>query len=323
MRQAMRNDARERGLTLLELVVVLAILGTLGTVMITQTAGLTGEARYEQTVRTLDQVQDALIGRQPAPGEDPTAVAPGFVADIGRLPLAGGDLNLAELWDREASATPPTEFSVQALTGLDNDLSLACGWRGPYIRLPVGADELNDGWGRAFDLFDDAGNAVAADADEIALISSAGPGVGSVFDATFEILFRDTTVNRTNGDPVVQLEFDLPAAAAAGANFFVVVRLYGPIGGEARVIGQSAVLTFTKSAPAGTDDPNQTQQVTFTGMPIGPKLLRAYQLASSTAPGDEVGEAGADLTAQNKSIARRVTVQQGGGQWPNLLLEGQ
>jgi len=128
-----RLRCRSRGLTLLELIVVLVILAALGTVMITQTTSLTGEARYQQTVRTLEQLQDAVIGRQPVGGEDPTGIGPGFVSDMGRLPEAVADgtaFTLAELWDRNLF-TDADLFAVRNLTGLDNDLQLASGWRGP------------------------------------------------------------------------------------------------------------------------------------------------------------------------------------------------
>ncbi|MEM8713501.1 MAG: prepilin-type N-terminal cleavage/methylation domain-containing protein, partial [Planctomycetota bacterium] len=88
MRIHARNAASHgsKGLTLLELVVVLAILSALGTVMITQSTSLAGEARYQQTVRTLEDLRDAIVGRLPAANEDVLAVAPGFVSDMGRLP---------------------------------------------------------------------------------------------------------------------------------------------------------------------------------------------------------------------------------------------
>ena len=213
-RPAIGYDPRQHGLTLLELLVVLLILAALGTVTLTQTTSLTDEARYEQTVRTLEQLQDAVIGRQPYANEDPTAVPPGFVADIGRLPLAGNNLNLSELWDRSAAAVDPDdpdtylpEFALQTLTGLDDDLEMASGWRGPYMRRPIGSSELNDGWGQPFGLEDEFEAAVDALGDPIARIGSAGSGQGDAFDPDparpFEVVFwREEEA----GPPVVDNE---------------------------------------------------------------------------------------------------------------------
>lgn len=309
-----RSNNVRSGLTLLELIVVLVILTTLGTVMLTQTAGLTGQARYDQTVRTLEQLQDAVIGRQPYAGEDPTSVPPGFVADIGRLPQAGSALNLAELWDREATSSPPTAFALQTLTGLDDDLQLACGWRGPYIRLAVGADELRNGWGQDFSLSHSDGTAVNAASDDIGAISSTGSGAGDSFDITLDdVVFTDSSSNTdlTTGQITFQFEYTLPSTPSITE--YAVVRLYGPVNGSAAVTAQSTVIT-------GTPGSTQSFTVNFSAadIPIGPKLLRAYQLTSAAAPATT-----ADLTSLNKSLVRRVTVLAGGATWPNLTLEGQ
>ncbi|MEM8884620.1 MAG: prepilin-type N-terminal cleavage/methylation domain-containing protein [Planctomycetota bacterium] len=314
MPRVARTEDRRRGLTLLELVVVLVILAALGTVMITQTAGLTGEARYEQTVRTLERLQDAVIGRLPLASEDPTAVPPGFVADVGRLPQAGTALDMSELWDRTATASPPTAFAVQTLTGLDNDLQMACGWRGPYVRLPIGSDELRDGWGRSFDLAASDGAAVAMAGDNIAAITTTAPGGGGPFDQPLtDVIFEDTsaTIDRTTGQVTLQLAFTLPTSPTGGS--YAVVRLYGPVNGAAAVVAQS-------SASLGVAGATQSVTVTFTpaDIPIGPKLLRAYQWNSATAP-----STAADLTARTKSLALRVTILADGAMLPNLELEGQ
>lgn len=304
-----------RGLTLLELIVVLVILAALGTVIITQTTSLADETRYRQTTATLEQLQDAVIGRTATAGEDPTSVAPGFVADVGRLPRADASLGMSELWDREApgAGAPPMPFAVQTLTGLDDDLQLACGWRGPYARLPIGSDNLSDGWGRPFTLLKSDGDVVDSAGDNIAAITSAGSGVGDVFDQPLDdVVFEDSSqsIDRTTGQVTLQLVFTLPPGSTDNQ---AIVRVYGPVNGRAAVVAQSDVITSV----AGT-----TQSVTVEFNPldisIGPKLLRAYQWDSATAPGTTD-----DLTSRTKSMARRVTVLAGGATWPDLELEGQ
>jgi prepilin-type N-terminal cleavage/methylation domain-containing protein len=300
-----------RGLTLLELIVVLVILTTLGTVMLTQTASLTGQARYDQSVRNLEIIREAVIGRQPATGEDPTAVPPGFVADVGRLPQAGPGLDLSELWNREATKIPPTLFSVQALTGLDDDLHIACGWRGPYVRLPAGSDDLRDGWGRPFDLWHSDESAVSDASDVIAAVSSAGSGAADSFDIPLDqVIFADSAGDQTTGSITLQLQLTLPAPAT---DTHAIVRLYGPVNGTAAVVAQSEALP-------GTAGMTQTVTVTFTpsNIPIGPKILRAYGWSSGVSPATT-----ADLTGRAKSSARRVTVLPGGATWPDLTLVGE
>ncbi len=308
------RTGRQMGLTLIEMVVVLIILATVGTAVITQTAGLTDQARFDSTALSLESLRDGIVGRSTLPGEDPTAVPPGFVADVGRLPEAGTDLDLAELWDREATATPPATFALQPLTGLDDDLELACGWRGPYIRWPIGSDEIRDGWSQPFDLFHRDGTTVDQASDVIGAISSAGSGVGDTFDVTLDdVVFVDDGegIDLTTGVLSLQVQFELPASPTQGQ--YVVVRVYGPDNGTAAVVAQS-------QAHQGTLGATQTITVDFTpdAVAIGPKLLRAYQWNSSTAP-----LLTDDLTAHPKSEARRVTVITGGTNWPDLSLEGQ
>jgi len=338
-----RLRCRSRGLTLLELIVVLVILAALGTVMITQTTSLTGEARYQQTVRTLEQLQDAVIGRQPVGGEDPTGIGPGFVSDMGRLPEAVADgtaFTLAELWDRNLF-TDADLFAVRNLTGLDNDLQLASGWRGPYVRLPVGASTLRDGWGGEYDLEDDAGVDVDAAGDPIGSVGSDGSGVGDAFDPAvpLEVVFADSSatpvIDQWNGSvpASMSIEFSLPATPTQTE--YGLVRLYGIRDGEPVVLFQSDVFSY----PPPMDGTRKTILVTFTdpdpgtpglSMVIGPKVLRAYQLESSEAPPNAAPLPTDDLTtlaggsARAKSDPVRFTLPTGGlNALPLLILEGQ
>ncbi|MEM9419132.1 MAG: type II secretion system protein [Planctomycetota bacterium] len=320
------GSGRCRGLTLLELIVVLAILAALGTVMVTQTTGLADETRYTQTARTLEGIQDAVIGRSVARGEDPTAVLPGFVSDMGRLPQATADLSLAELWDTSLFADADL-YAVRTLAGLDDDLQMASGWRGPYVRLPVGTSDLRNGWGRAYDLFDEAGAAVTAATDSIGLVSSTGSGLGDAFDPTtpLEVVFSDSsvtpTVDRVTGSvpTMMLLELTLPPAGTASG----VVRLYGIQNGTPTALFQSVEFTAT-----GTAGDTTTVAVTFTdpdplvaglnGISIGPKVLRAYQYTTPTAPAITD-----NLTALNKSDPVRFTLPAGGlSALPSMTLVG-
>ena len=313
VRKALR--ARQRGLTLIELLVVLTILATLGTVMITQTTGLTNEARYDQTVRRLEQLQDAVIGREPYVGEDPTSVPPGFVADVGRLPLAGTALDMSELWDRSATGTPPTAFALQPLNGLDNETQMSVGWRGPYVRRPIGSDDLSDGWGRSFALKHSDGTDVDDATDSIGTISSPGSGMGDSFAQPLDVVLMHIEtgppaidIDRTTGQVTLLLDFEYTSSGQE----YAVVRLYGPVNGKAEVVAQDVVQNTLGPGIS------QSLPVTFSpaDIPIGPKLLRAYQWSSSTAAMT------ADLTSQKKSLARRVTVPVGGVTLLNLELVG-
>jgi len=128
------------GFTLLELVVVVAVMAVLSTVALRSMTGVASQSRFEATQRTLDQIREATLGsaydRQP----DGTLVNSGFIADAGRPPRT-----LDELIRQPADLLP---FDVGRASA-DTDVLVSGGWRGPYIRLPAGVTNLCDGWATA------------------------------------------------------------------------------------------------------------------------------------------------------------------------------
>ncbi|MEM8550609.1 MAG: hypothetical protein AAGF10_07440 [Verrucomicrobiota bacterium] len=303
---------------------MLAILATLGTVIITQTAGLAGEARYEQTVRTLEQLEQSVIGRQPAAGEDPTAISPGFVSDMGRLPLVvadGSSFTLAELWDSDLfDLTEDLFFRPRLLEGLDEELEMFSGWRGPYVNLPIGSNDLRDGWGVGYQLEDETGSPVTAAGDSIGSIQSNGSGLGDVYDplVALEVVLVDTAegIDRvTAGLPLDSLtvEYTLPSSHVNGD--YGVVRLYGIENGEPVLLLQSEVFTgvpgTTTSVSVVFEDTLGTTLTSLSTV-MGPKVLRAYQFDSATAPPITTSDPAADLTSREKSVPLRFTLPSGG-----------
>jgi prepilin-type N-terminal cleavage/methylation domain-containing protein len=138
-----------RGLTLVELLVVLVILVLLTAVAVQSTSGIVDQARYDQTQRTLQNIQNAVVGPTGQREPDGTPLITGFVADLGRLPVATADpitgaLTLSELWSNPNNMMP---FTLQQAVAPDTDVNLLCGWRGPYLQLQLGTSQLTDGWG--------------------------------------------------------------------------------------------------------------------------------------------------------------------------------
>ncbi len=151
-----------RGLTLLELMIVLVILAIVATVAVQTLQPQVDQQRLESASRMLDEIKSATVGPAQKYQLDGTPLISGFVADVGRCPRLTSTLSsssendqstiLKELWDAESELG--LKFPFQFRNGPNqptdySDIRLPCGWRGPYLQLPLGADSLQDPWGRA------------------------------------------------------------------------------------------------------------------------------------------------------------------------------
>ena len=196
-RSVTRAPVMARGLTLIELIVVLIILSVISTIALRTTDGVVARSRLEATDRTLNEVARACLSVDRSSGVESVS---GFVADIGRLPVAAdGSVDLDQLWSELAFEEDlGGAFAFQPRTALapDADIALPSGWRGPYVQLDIGETRLVDGWGNQI-------LAVAADdlaidgiafAEPVSLVApgSNGPDIG----------------NFTNGRVVEDLVYD-------------------------------------------------------------------------------------------------------------------
>lgn len=147
------RNSNKNGFTLLELVVVLAILAVVTTLALRSLDHVQDQKRNEANRQGLEELRDAILGSPDDRAPDGSRTISGFVADMGRLPQAvehDGNLTLAALW-----VNPGTPFDVRPAiedNGVpegfeDPQVLVSGGWRGPYLHLPIGASEWLDGWG--------------------------------------------------------------------------------------------------------------------------------------------------------------------------------
>src|SRR4051794_2579572 len=96
----LRNRKGPAGFTLLELVVVLAILAVVTALATRALSTLEDQRRFEATQRGLAELDAAVLGSPNDRAPDGSQIASGFVADMGRLPRTVGspELTLQELW---------------------------------------------------------------------------------------------------------------------------------------------------------------------------------------------------------------------------------
>ncbi|HHT9124837.1 MAG TPA: prepilin-type N-terminal cleavage/methylation domain-containing protein [Candidatus Brocadiia bacterium] len=126
-----------KGFTLLEIIVVLAIMGILAGATTTMGFSLLNRAREKATFEEMQEIYKAIMG-------NPALGTFGFVGDMGRLPD-----NLTELADK----TGQPDYDIKSTTNVppEDSNGIKWGWNGPYLN--IGADLQsynNDEWGHAY-----------------------------------------------------------------------------------------------------------------------------------------------------------------------------
>ena len=224
------------GFTLLELVVVLAILVIVTSIATREIGQVQDQQRYQATQRGLRELQDALFGSPTDRAPDGSLLAGGFVSDMGRAPHVVGstELDLQELW-----RDPGTEFDVRpailanGVTNEDPQVLVPCGWRGPYLRLPSGATNLCDGCGNPY-------------TNTLSLFTN----------HVIDCVLKGTVEVRDGDDP-----------AAIDPSDMVIVRVFAPDPDHPdRILTYSAEMVFTNN-PVTWGVP---------GLTIGHRVVRAY-----------------------------------------------
>ncbi|MEM9386641.1 MAG: prepilin-type N-terminal cleavage/methylation domain-containing protein [Pseudomonadota bacterium] len=331
-----RTRSRQAGLTLLELIVVLTILAALGTIIIAQSASLTDDARYQRTVRTLEQLDAAVVGDSDLRGPDGQRLITGFVADMGRPPADLGEL--LRLGTQSA-------FRIDRAPPGDTGLAVGSGWRGPYLRLPVGADTLTDGWGRDFEAFDQDGVLVAAPG-EIRIVRSRGAdrlagGVGfgrdllTVFEATAvaqaapEFAGLVSVVPpRFEGDVVIEgvvVDDGSDPGDDLGFGDCIVIRVYGPdaASGDVLTLAQAVHDLNVDGVAVGVTAVPLAPMIPGGAVSVGPRVIRAYQTKCSPLPDEDLNPALLPGTDRVSRPVYFVNVPGGLPPLPQLVLEEQ
>lgn len=148
---------KRRAFTLVELVVVLAIIAVVTHLAVRELAHLRDGRLSDAADRQLDEIRLSIFD------DSAEGAARGFLADMGRMPSAA-DGTLSELLLmptgalRYAVRQATKENLVPGAKHLANaSVYVPTGWKGPYLRLPFGADRLRDPWGNPIEAEDDAG----------------------------------------------------------------------------------------------------------------------------------------------------------------------
>jgi len=127
-----RRAARSSGFSLIEVIVVIAVISILASMAVPYAVQVIDQSRTDATRKEMEAIQKAILG-------DPALGTAGFVGDMGRLPQAPAYLG---------------QLNTQ-LPGQPNrstgSLGVQMGWWGPYINTGFDAQGyLNDAWGTPY-----------------------------------------------------------------------------------------------------------------------------------------------------------------------------
>lgn len=132
---------RQSGFTLLELIVVVAVLGLITNLATEFVAQNVNQQRFDTTKDRLEKIQYAIIGDDTRTvNGQPDLV--GFVHDMGRVPQ-----DLDELVTEPTDCDPNTSGNQLCSKSYSSTLNRTIGWRGPYISKET---TDNDGWGNSW-----------------------------------------------------------------------------------------------------------------------------------------------------------------------------
>ena len=148
----------KRGFTLIEMSVVLLVIALVTHLAFRQLGAVRDAKLVAAADRQLSEIRDAVYS------VDRDGEPTGFLADMGRL-VAATNGTLSELWRLPAGARQYAvrpalreNYVAGVADELENgDVRVATGWRGPYLRLPVGRSRLTDPWGNPLESPDTAG----------------------------------------------------------------------------------------------------------------------------------------------------------------------
>jgi len=254
-----RAQESASGFTLVEALVVVAVLAAVGLVAVRSSRGLLDRAHFEATQRLLADTRDALVGKA------------GFVADLGRLP--DFDADPAEPLRELLTRLPGVPASALVPTPFEPTLALPLGWRGPYLQLAPGVDHVLDGWARPL-LVDHANG-------DLRLRSLGADGLvgGTGFDTDLELALIDVAngIDLTRGD--LALSFSMPVKPnGAPANPTPHVSLLVPDPAGASWI-EFAPVPPQNPWTSGTFPYNEVFK--FSAVPVGVRVARAYLVDGS------------------------------------------
>jgi general secretion pathway protein G len=209
---ALLGRLESAGFTLIEMIIVIAIMSIVAGAMAPMAVQMIGNSRQDATLKRQQLVYRAIWG-------DPELHGTGFLNDIGRIPAA----NLTEL---AVQGTLPS-YAVQAC-------GVGMGWRGPYLL--EGVDSTGhplDAWGTPM---------IFVGTPSAFQICSAGPD--QLMSTADDLRYPSTPMTANNVNGSISLDVKVLDTSAATPN-------YVPVAGPATIYyAQNGQMQFVNAASA-------------------------------------------------------------------------
>ena len=148
--------ANNRGMTLLELLLVVTILSAVAWMSLGVVGNRSDQFHFDETRRRLDHLRYGLIGDSSRSLNGQSQIS-GYIADMGKLPDSIDNLLLQ---------------GSQAAYAYDATYGLWAGWHGPYITATEHSSgpDFKDGWGNSWIIDPDTDDDGDIDADDTGII---------------------------------------------------------------------------------------------------------------------------------------------------------
>jgi len=159
------------GMTLVELLIVLVIIGILGAVSLRAIDVTRERANYDKTMRSMQRLANAIVGNPDMIAEGRRSDY-GFVGDLGRFPTSIEELR------RNVENVPA--------------------WNGPYVRVPFTGDSASfkiDAWGQEFQYLPDKGTVLSLANGTFPLTYQVTPDTAFLFQNTVSGTITDNQGN--------------------------------------------------------------------------------------------------------------------------------
>jgi prepilin-type N-terminal cleavage/methylation domain-containing protein len=112
-----RAGRRAGGFTLIEVIVVIAVISILAAMAVPYAVKILDQSREVATKKQMEEIHRAIMG-------DPKAPTAGYLGDMGKLPVAPPAAALTNLNTQGTQAAPTT-----------GTLGVKYGWYGPYVKI--------------------------------------------------------------------------------------------------------------------------------------------------------------------------------------------